>query len=623
MCEPALAWVKAPEHRGSLELNKRNFLSLFVEQSDGVIRSSVLQIASRSSEVVRYAGLKARGCWLAGGGALERSKEEVRSAGEFLRLVVKTRKVLRLYESENEVSRRLEETLATTTAEHLEEWGPCELNVFESELRLGDATVYRSDERADSIAFPLFRDGIRQLTFLPGIDRPELHDLLTAINRADRASNTDEDLVTIFWERDFTHIRYVAIEELSEAGSGESVEDQLRSGQTGSGPGLGDADLEDLSQPVSHLPIEACLLTEQEAEQLGRQLAEQEGLGLARVVIDLAIDLTLLSEEEEAREKIAAGVVTILDQMIVEGAVGEAIEAVGILDEFAETELAESAPVAVLRDRVLQDLAEPKRLAALLDNAETSGVQPGLLRYLLMRLGESALPSIVSDLTELKSEHLQAVAAEVILAAGPVGIRHLLDYLEAGSANDPDIFRAILQVLRRIPADETVEVVERLLQVPDPSMRRRALRDLGPYREGNVGKLWLRLLGDEDEKVRMQAVSAIVRGGVPADVEHLMHRAMDSGFAARSEEEKRHLMIGIGRLARDEALDWFEQLLDTLNGGFFAPRRDREMIRAAVAGLRAVGSQSASKLLGELARSGSRRVRAACRPSVEMSEKRK
>jgi hypothetical protein len=121
----------------------------------------------------------------------------------------------------------------------------------------------------------------------------------------------------------------------------------------------------------------------------------------------------------------------------------------------------------------------------------------------------------------------------------------------------------------------------------------------------------------------MQAVSAIVRGGVPANVEHLMHRAMDPGFATRSEEEKRHLMIGIGRLARDEALGWFEQLLDTLKGGFFAPRRDREMILAAVAGLRAVGSQSASKLLGELARSGSRRVRAACRPSVEMSEKRK
>ncbi len=623
MCEPDLVSVKASEHRVSLELNKRNVLSLFVEQSDGLKRSSVLQIAGRSSEVVRYAGLKARGCWLAGGGALERSKEEVRSAGEFLRLVVKTRKVLRLYESENEVSRRLEETLATTTAEHLEEWGPCELNVFEAELRLGDAIVYRSEERANNIAFPLFRDGIRQLTLLPGIDRLELHDLLTAINRVDRASNTDEDLVTIFWERDFTHIRYVAIEELREAGSGVSVEEQLRSGQTGSGPTLGDADLEDLSQPVSHLPIEACLLTEQEAEQLGRQLAEQEDLDVARVIIDLAIDLTLLSEEEEAREKIAAGVVTILDQRIIEGAVGEAIEAVGILDEFAETELAESAPVVVLRDRVLQDLAEPKRLAALLDKAETSGVQPGLLRYLLMRLGESALPSIVADLTELKSEHLQAVAAEVILAAGPVGIRHLLDYLEAGSANDPDIFRAILQVLRRIPADETVEVVERLLQVSDPPMRRRALRDLGPYREGKVGELWLRLLGDEDEKVRMQAVSAIVRGGVPANVEHLMHRAMDPGFATRSEEEKRHLMIGIGRLARDEALGWFEQLLGTLKGGFFAPRRDREMILAAVAGLRAVGSQSASKLLGELARSGSRRVRAACRPSVEMSEKRK
>ncbi len=175
---------------------------------------------------------------------MERSKEEIRSAGEVLNLVVKTSKVLRLYESENEVSRRLEEKLAAATANHLEKWGPCDLNILKSELRLGDATVYRSDERADNIAFPLFRDGIRRLTLLPGIEHSELHDLLTAINRVDRASTTDEDLVTIFWERDFTHIRYVAIEELREAGGGGSVEDQLSSGQLASGSASGHVDLE-------------------------------------------------------------------------------------------------------------------------------------------------------------------------------------------------------------------------------------------------------------------------------------------------------------------------------------------------------------------------------------------
>ena len=554
---------------------------------------------------------------------MERSEEEIRSAGEVLKLVVKTSKVLRLYESENEVSKRLGEMLATTTTDHLEKWGPCDLNVLKSELRLGDATVYHSEGEFDNIAFPLFRDGIRQLTLLPGIEPSELHDLLTAINRVVRASNTEEDLVTIFWERDFTHIRYVAIEELREAGGGGSVEDQLRSGHLGSGPATGPADLDDLKQPLAHLPIEACMLTRQEAKQMERQLAGQEDLGQPKVIIDLAIDLTLLSEEEEARAKIAGGLVTILDGRIVEGAVSEAIEAVGILDVLAATELAESTPVTVLRDRILQDFGQPKRLATVLGSAEANGVQPGLLRFLLNRLGESALPSIVAGLAELKSGRLQAIAAEVILATGPVGIRHLLDCLKADSAKDPDFFRVVLKVLRGIPGDEKVEIVEHLLQVLDPPMRRQALRDLGPYREGNVERLWLRLLGDEDEKVRMQAVSAIVRGGVPANVEHLMDRAMDPGFAARSEEEKRHLMIGIGRLARDEALGWFEQLLGTVKGGFFAPRRDREMILAAVAGMRAVGSQSASKLLGELARSGSRRVRAACRPSVEMSEKRK
>jgi hypothetical protein len=552
---------------------------------------------------------------------VERSEEEVRSAAEFLRLVAKTRKVLRLYESENEISRRLEGNLATTTADHLAKWGPCSLTVHESDLWLGDASVYHSEEISDNFAFPLFRDGIRQLTFMPGIDQSELHDFMTAINRVDRASNADEDLVTIFWERDFTHIRHVAIEELREAGGGEGVVDQLSSGRLGSELGPGDVDLEELERPLSHLPIEACMLTEEEAERLECQLEEQENLGQPQVVIELAIDLTLLSEENEAREKITAGVITILDRWIFDGAVGEAIEAVGILDVFAATELADSAPVVVLRDRVLQALAEPQRLATVLDNAETRGTSPGLLRYLLKRLGEPALPSVVASLAGLKSNHLQAVAAEFIHAAGPVGTRHLVASLQTNRARDPDFMRSVLNVVRRVPGDEKAEVVERLLEVADPAMRRQALRILGPYREGRAGMLWLRLLGDEDDKVRMQAVSAIVRGGRPASAEHLMHRAMEPVFATSSEKEKNHLMIGIGRLAGDEALGWFEQLLRTFRGGFLVPRSDREMVRAAVNGLHAVGSHGASRLLRELSRSGSRQVRIACRQLVEASEK--
>ncbi len=553
---------------------------------------------------------------------MERSKEEIRSAGEFLRLVAKTRKVLRLYESENEISRRLEEGLAAAAAEHLEAWGPCEINVRESELRLGDVAVYRTEEQADNLAFLLFRDGIRQLTFLPGIDLTELHDFLTVINRVDRAANTDEDLVTIFWERDFTHIRYVAIEELREAEPGASVEEQLRSGQSGSGSTLGDADLADLNQPPSQLPIEACMLTEQEAEELERQLAEQEDLVLAEVIIDLAIDLTLLSEAAEAREKIAAGLVAILDRWIIDGAVAEALELVEMLDGLATTQLVGSAEVGNLKDRVLQDLGDPKRLSTILENAETGGAPPGSLRYLLLRLGAPALPSIVAGLAELKSVQLQSVAAELIQAAGSVGIQHLMEYLETEDARNPEYFRAVLHVLRRIPGDETVEVLERLLEIVDPPTRRQMLRNLGPYRNGRVGELWQRLLDDKDEKVRMQAVSAIERGGLPAAVEHLTSRATAPGFADRSEEEKSHLMSGIGRLAGDEALVWFEKILGTVRGGFFASQKDREMVRAAAAGLRAVETPAASKLLRKLARSGSRQVRAACRPLVETSERR-
>ena len=73
-------------------------------------------------------------------------------------------------------------------------------------------SVYREEEKETSIAFRLFRNGIRNLSFTNGIDFDELVRFLKIISTGSK----DEDIALDLWEGDFEHINFYVIEEEDE-----------------------------------------------------------------------------------------------------------------------------------------------------------------------------------------------------------------------------------------------------------------------------------------------------------------------------------------------------------------------------------------------------------------------
>ena len=60
-----------------------------------------------------------------------------------------------------------------------------------------------------TLNFTLFRDGIRWLEFMDGIEQREIHDILLIINKYTKLSAEPEgDIVTAFWEAQFPHMHY-------------------------------------------------------------------------------------------------------------------------------------------------------------------------------------------------------------------------------------------------------------------------------------------------------------------------------------------------------------------------------------------------------------------------------
>ncbi|HLE70419.1 MAG TPA: hypothetical protein VJH87_12110, partial [Vicinamibacteria bacterium] len=210
---------------------------------------------------------------------LDAESRKVGFVRELIRLLVKTQKAQRLYDSKNAVAERLELDLYERLSAFVSEVGEVHLVVQESQLRCKDEVVFESPDRTDSLAFLLYRDGIRRLSFNPGLELQELRAFLRCLNRVAILTNDQDDLVTLLWEQDFHSIRYFAIEELARSESYPRLSDQLATGgarDAGGGGASAEAVSLDLKQPVSTVPVEACRLGPEEIEAMQKELALEE-----------------------------------------------------------------------------------------------------------------------------------------------------------------------------------------------------------------------------------------------------------------------------------------------------------------------------------------------------------
>jgi hypothetical protein len=560
----------------------------------------------------------------------ESSTESPRSAAvrELLRLLVKAQKAQRLYEGKNAVSQRLGTELFDRLTGFLDAQGDIQLVVQEFQLISDDDVVYNSEDRNDSLAFLLYRDGVRRLTFHAGLEPQELAAFLDCLNRVALLTNDQDDLVTLFWAQEFHAIRYFAIEALSTADNYPRLEEQLASGEAGTGEGGASAERVtlDLQQPVSTIPVEACRLTDEEIEALREELASEERIPYQHLVTELAIELTLLEGEPEEQDEIRSQLVAIAKRLIADG---ELVELVGMqehLDGLASMVFPDNESVQRLASEVMRALGEPASIEGFLDKVEQiHRPKPDLVTAYLARFAPAVSPTLLPWMGRFTSPAYRRAVTNALLATPDGGLGALEANLpiptpEPGSPEElhhRQFVREMLHAIAQHPGDEALPLLERLVDSADGFTGRESFVALSRYPEPRVDELCLSRLGDRDREIRTTALDTLVRRGKPELGSALLERSMRAEhFDAWNLSDKRRLFAAAAKLSGEMVLDPFRQLLLGREDGWFASRKEKELAEAVVHGIHVIGTDRARRLLEECARSNHRIVRTACQKQL-------
>ncbi len=118
-----------------------------------------------------------------------------------------------LYDPSNEAIRVFLEAIQTSFMNYLDTYGPLILSVRPYEIAVSGEVVYKEEERERSLAFKLFRDGVRRLTVFEDVEWSELLRLLEILSiRYSGIRLNEDDIVTLLWKANFQHIEVEAVE---------------------------------------------------------------------------------------------------------------------------------------------------------------------------------------------------------------------------------------------------------------------------------------------------------------------------------------------------------------------------------------------------------------------------
>ena len=107
--------------------------------------------------------------------------ELIKAAQEVVNLLIKAIKIFCIYPPDNPIPKEFRHNLFRKLTEFLEENEELKLRIDQSRLLFEDKVILKEEKKDEGVAFALYRDGIRELSFHKGLEQEELFSILEAI----------------------------------------------------------------------------------------------------------------------------------------------------------------------------------------------------------------------------------------------------------------------------------------------------------------------------------------------------------------------------------------------------------------------------------------------------------
>ncbi len=439
--------------------------------------------------------------------------------------------------------------------------GAMELEVRPFELVLatdmGQETVYVQRDRERSLAFRLYRDGVRRLIVQHDAEWTELLRLLEILSiRYTGVRQHEDDIVTLLWKAGFQHIEVVAVEGFVLAG-GNDEDEEVGAGRDNvvgaelrrAGPKVGVPP--DWDRPIpDHPPGDPRQLTFRPISSPQKHSLHEEvssravGVLAVRLCTDM-LDLVRDPTDPTTLPDAAGLVEEVRTLLLADGQLSALLNLAQAVHDLRAND--PDASEAALRQFV-----NTRALSRVLHSAARSdGALPVELAALLDLAPGDHLPAIVGAMASERAVGSRALARKLVareVARNPQSVISLINTVE------PEIGADLLHAVGEVSPATVVGVISRIITTEEPELQSkicRLVRDLEP--DILDAEQLVEWLVTPELATRLAIIERIGTRGVPAHYT-VLKRHLDT-LSARQHDEAIALGIAMAHVSPDRALD--------------------------------------------------------------------
>jgi hypothetical protein len=579
---------------------------------------------------------------------------EIASVKSLLKLLDKAAKSTRTYGASNPVAKRFFDQFYEDLTKHLDAYTRLPFLVQRSELYFKEQVVYQQDREAtgESIAFKMYADGIRELTFYEGLSRDDLSFFLDALwgttDTGDTSQADDDDIVTRLWARDLNTITVVTAEEIvrssghgtdalelhlaglmdSPVSSLRDILDRERTRQaagtasnTGATSPSGAGSALSGAAEASRRPLQPNVVgyevSQEESAVLAAEIKEECGRDSILYIIDI-LTAVLASEKSPLLLTKLFDVWGGVVETLVRDGQWTVLENVLAMLQDAQAVRPDLSPDHQQQVTALfTALGRPEHIKLIESylNKTPQARTEGLLT-LLLSMRKEIVPTLCSLLAGLNAPAHQSILVEALTTVA----RDNADPIVRGlSDKRPAYVRNLLALIGKWNDARLAEPVEKALRHPDAHVRKDALRLLIVLRPSGNGAKLVALLNDPDETVRLTAMKVLSAGHYTASFPCWSPFVTTEDFHERSPSEKRAIFQAMRHTAGDEAVPFWQTLLTEWSWTNRKKKEELALLAAESLGKLASAAAIAALELGQ--KKGTGAVRQACGTALDAANR--
>jgi len=532
---------------------------------------------------------------------------------ELMQVISKGMRATQLYLPNNPVYQRAVDNIRGAFRQIWQATDDLIFDIGETAMRWEDHQVYNQDQRNESIAWTLYKDGVRSLTFKPGVEDAEIVKFLAVLQQAKNLqADAPDDLLTLLWSEDFQFVTYtfreLAGENTVPIERAEGAAAPIGGGGTPGGEaGTTDAatvrrQVEEEAPPkreglvsVDDFDTTLYFLDDKEVEYLHQEVEREYAQDLRRNVLAMLFDLLELQTYGTVR----AELISILENFIPYLLGAGDFRSVAFILRESKVILQRARELIPEHRQTLEALpgrlSQADALSQLLQSLDEATGHPTEedLSELFTELRADALGTLMGWLPKLHNERVREL---VKTSAERLAQTHATEVLNALASSDVAVQLEMVRLAGRLKLPGAPDGMGPLLERGDRDLKLAVVEALVTIGSPNAMRLLEKTIDDSDRDVRIAGVKFLGQRGHRNAFPRIEAAVLGNKLKDADLTEKMTFFEAYGALAGAAGIPVLEKLL-VPKGGLLARKEDPETRACAAMALGKIRAPQARDIL--------------------------